>query len=265
MDLGLTGRVAVITGGDSGMGKATAELLVREGAKVALIDRTLEPLEQATQEVGQFGEVLAVQADLTKLEEVEAAKRRVIERFGAVHILVHAAGITGASQEFLQLSDEDWYKTIEVDLMGAVRICRAFIPAMRKAGWGRVILISSEDAVQPYPEEVPYCACKAALLNLAKNLSKAYAKDGVLVNTVSPAYIASPMTDAMMEKRSKQMGVSFDEAIASFLKEERPHLELKRRGRPEEVADVIGFLCSERSSFVVGSNWRVDGGSVATL
>jgi 3-oxoacyl-[acyl-carrier protein] reductase len=255
----------VITGGDSGIGKATAELLVREGAKVALINKTLESLEQAAKEVGQFGDVFAVQADLTKLEAVEAAQRQILDRFGTVHILVNAAGITGAASDFLELSDADWYETLEIDLMAAVRVCRAFIPSMRSAGWGRVVLIASEDAVQPYPEEVPYCACKAAILNLAKNLSKAYAKDGVLVNTVSPAYIATSMTDAMMEKRSKQMGVSFDEAIASFLQENRPHLELKRRGKVEEVANVIGFLCSERSSFVLGSNYRVDGGSVASL
>ncbi|MBW4686743.1 MAG: SDR family oxidoreductase [Komarekiella atlantica HA4396-MV6] len=265
MDLGFNGKVAVITGGDSGIGKATAQLLVREGAEVAIIDKTSEALEQAAKEISKFKEVFAVQADLTKLEEVEAAKRQIIERFQTVHILVNAAGITGATADFLELSDEEWYETIEVDLMAAVRICRAFIPLMREVGWGRVVLISSEDAVQPYPEEVPYCACKAAVLNLAKNLSKAYAKDGVLVNTVSPAYIASPMTDAMMKKRSQQLGVNFDEAIASFLDEQRPHIELKRRGKPEEVAAVIAFLCSEQSSFVVGFNYRVDGGSVASL
>jgi 3-oxoacyl-[acyl-carrier protein] reductase len=178
---------------------------------------------------------------------------------------VHAAGITGATGDFLELSDEAWYKTIETDFMAGVRTCRAFIGAMREVGWGRVILISSEDAVQPYPEEMPYCACKAALLNFAKNLSKAYAKDGVLINTVSPAFIATPMTDAMMEKLSKQKNISFDEAIASFLKENRPHIQLQRRGKAEEVASVIAFLCSERSSFVLGSNWRVDGGSVASI
>lgn len=265
MDLGLKGKVAVVTGGDSGIGKATADLLVREGAKVAVIDKTSESLKQAVEEISQFGEALAVQADLTNLEEVEAAKRQILEQFGTVHILVHAAGITGATGDFLELSDDDWYKTIEVDLMAAVRTCRAFIPAMREAGWGRVIILSSEDAVQPYPEELPYCACKAGLLNLAKGLSKAYGGDGVLVNTVSPAFIATPMTDAMMEKRSQQMGSSFDEAIDSFLKENRPDLELKRRGKPEEVAGVITFLCSERSSFVLGANYRVDGGSVASI
>ncbi|MEH2247783.1 SDR family NAD(P)-dependent oxidoreductase [Nostoc sp.] len=265
MDLGLKGKVAVITGGDSGIGKATAKLLAHEGAKVTIIDKTSESLHLAAEDLRKSGEIFTVQADLTKPEEVEAAKNQINERFGTVQILVHAAGITGATGDFLELSDQEWYETIEVDLMATVRTCRAFIGAMRKAGWGRVILISSEDALQPYLEEIPYCACKAAVLNLAKNLSKAYAKDGVLVNAVSPAYIATPMTDAMMEKRSKQMGVSFNEAIDSFLNEQRPHIELKRRGKPEEVAAVIAFLCSEQSSFVVGSNYRVDGGSVASL
>ena len=265
MDLGIKGKIAVITGADSGIGKATAQLLAQEGAKIALIDNTEKQIQEAALEISKFGEVLAVKADLTKLEEVEAAKRQILERFGTVHILVHAAGITGATKEFLELTDEEWYQTIDIDLMGAVRICRALIPAMREVGWGRVVLVSSEDAVQPYPEEMPYCACKAGVLNLAKNLSKAYAKDGVLVNSVSPAFIATPMTDAMMSKRSQKMGVSFDEAIDSFLNEDRPSLELHRRGKAEEVAAVIAFLCSEQSSFVLGANYRVDGGSVATL
>lgn len=129
----------------------------------------------------------------------------------------------------------------------------------------KVPLIGSEDALQPYPEELPYCASKAGVLNLAKGLSKAYAKDGVLVNAVSPAFIATPMTDAMMNQRSQQQGTSFEQAIETFLQQNRPSLELKRRGRAEEVAAVITFLCSERSSFVVGSNYRVDGGSVASV
>jgi NAD(P)-dependent dehydrogenase (short-subunit alcohol dehydrogenase family) len=149
--------------------------------------------------------------------------------------------------------------------MAAVRLCRTLIPLMQQSSWGRIVLITSEDAVQPYIDEMPYCAAKAGLLNFAKNLSKAYAKDGILVNSVAPAFIATPMTDAMMEKRADKLDVSVDEAIATFLKEKRPHLELQRRGRAEEVAAVIAFLCSQRSSFVVGSNYRVDGGSVAAM
>ncbi|MDY7020644.1 MAG: SDR family oxidoreductase, partial [Cyanobacteriota bacterium] len=253
------------TGGDSGIGHATAKLLATEGVKIVLLDKTSEKLQQALEDIQKIGEAIAVQADLTNLEEVKAAKQQILDRFGGVHILVNAAGITGAQKEFLELTDEDWYETIEVDFMAAVRVCRAFIPMMQQAKWGRIVLVGSEDAMQPYTDEMPYCAAKAGILNLTKNLSKAYAKDGILVNSVSPAFIATPMTDKMMEKRAEKLNVGFDQAIESFLEEERPHLVLQRRGKAQEVASVIAFLCSEQSSFVVGSNYRVDGGSVATV
>jgi 3-oxoacyl-[acyl-carrier protein] reductase len=144
-------------------------------------------------------------------------------------------------------------------------MCRAFIPGMVEEKWGRVVLTGSEDAVQPYCVELPYCAAKAGVLNLAKGLSKTYARQGVLVNAVSPAYIATPMTDVMMEKRAKEKHCTFDEAIASFLIEERPTLELNRRGQAEEVAATMVYLCSSRASFINGANFRVDGGSVATV
>ena len=265
MDLGLNNKIAVITGGDSGMGKATAEILAKEGAKIALIDKTQEQLEQTVQDLKPYGEIMGVQSDLTNLEEVEAAKEQILQHYGKVHILLHAAGITGATGDFLEISDEDWEKAVAVDLLATVKVCRAFIPIMQTEKWGRIVLVTSEDALQPYTDEMPYCACKAAVLNFAKNLSKAYAQDGILVNSVSPAFIATPMTDVMMEKRAKKLDVSFDKAIATFLEEKRPHLELKRRGEPQEVAAVIAFLCSEQSSFVVGSNYRVDGGAVASI
>lgn len=265
MELGIKGKVALITGGDSGMGRATAKILADAGVKIALSDKTAENLQETVEEVKTVGEAFAVQADLTNLAEIEAAKDQIVDHYGTVDILVNCAGITGATGDFWDITDEQWMQAIDIDLMGAVRVCRVFTPLMRQSGWGRVVLVASEDAVQPYTDEMPYCAAKAGVLNFTKNLSKACAKDGVLVNSVSPAFIATPMTDAMMEKRADKMGVSFDEAIATFLKEERPHLELQRRGKAQEVAAVIAFLCSQHSSFVVGANYRVDGGSVASI
>ena len=265
MDLGIKGKVALITGGDSGIGRATAKILANEGVKLALLDKTTDELQETVDELSDMGEVIAVSADLTQLDEVKAARDQIVERYGTVDIVVNAAGITGATGDFLEITDEEWLQAIEVDLMAAVRVARVFIPVMQKAGWGRLIFITSEDAVQPYVDEMPYCAAKAGLLNFTKNLSKQYAKDGILVNSVAPAYIETPMTDAMMEKRADENDTSFDEAVKSFLQEERPHLVLERRGRPEEVAAVISFLCSDLASFVVGSNYRVDGGSVAGI
>jgi 3-oxoacyl-[acyl-carrier protein] reductase len=263
MDLGISGRVAVVTGGDSGIGLATARFLLAEGVKVVLSDMKQEDVEKAAASLQ--GEVVCVAADLTRADQVEALATKANSAFGSVDILVHAAGITGPTGVFHTLTDDDWYKAIDTDFMAAVRVARAFIPSMAERGWGRVVLTASEDAVQPYTDELPYCAAKAAILNLSKGLSKTYAKQGVLVNTISPAFIHTPMTDAMMEKRAAEKGVSFDEAVTTFLKEERPNLELGRRGKPHEVAAAIAFMCSELASFMNGANVRIDGGSVATM
>lgn len=265
MKLGIADRVALVTGGDSGIGKATARLLLEEGVRVALSDRPGEALDRAAADLQRFGELVALPADLTQDGDVRRLFAEAAQRLGAPDIVVNAAGVTGATGDFLQVDDAGWQQTLEINLMGAVRVARAAIPAMRARRWGRIVLLGSEDAVQPYVEELAYCASKAAIVNLAKGLSKAYGSDNVLVNTVSPAFIATPMTDAMMEKRAQELGVSTQQAIDSFLDEKRPGMALHRRGEPEEVAAMIAFLCSERASFVNGSNIRVDSGSVMTV
>lgn len=266
MDLGISGRVAVVTGAKSGMGRSTAEHLLREGVHVVLTDKEGPELQATASELSALGQVRAVEADLSTAKGIEVLAAFANMAFDdKPTILVCAAGITGASGDFLELTDEDWIEAIQTDLMAGVRATRAFIPHMRKAGWGRVVLFSSEDAVQPYIEELPYAAAKAGVLNLAKGLSKAYGPDGVLVNAVGPAFVATPMTDAQMEKKAKEKGISFDAAIKLTLDEERPGIVAKRRGRAEEVAAAVTFLCSEHASFITGEFLRVDGGSVMTM
>lgn len=265
MDFGIKGKVALVTGADSGIGKHTARLLLEEGCIVAISDKPGGQVKQSAEELSALGQVIAIEADITDTDAVEAMVAEARERQGAADILVNCAGVTGATGDFLQVDDAGWQETLDINLMGAVRVCRAAIPAMREKKWGRVVLIGSEDAVQPYVDELAYCASKAGILNLAKGLSKAYGCDNVLVNSVSPAFIETPMTDAMMEKRADENGTSVDEAIESFLEEERPGMTLKRRGRAEEVAAAIVFLCSERASFINGAALRVDSGSVQTM
>lgn len=266
MDLGITGKTALVSGADSGIGLATARTLVGEGARVVLTDVDQSKLDEALDTVGaEEGKAYAFAADLTKPDDIDALVQQVEEAVGGIDILVHSAGITGATGLFHEVDEAGWQETIDVNLLAPARLTRAFLPSMRGRGWGRIVFIASEDAEQPYPDEIPYCAAKAGLLALSKGLSKTYAKEGILVNAVSPAFIATPMTDAMMEKRAQELGVSFDEAVASFLEEERPGIELKRRGEAFEVAPIIALLCSERASFVNGANWRIDGGSVATI
>lgn len=266
MDLKIEGKVAVITGADSGIGKETAKILAQEGVKIVMSDLEKDSLEKVAEEISIYAPakdyIIPIAADLKKVLEVERLAEQVKSIYGGADIVVHSAGARGAAGDFLTLSDEDWNETIDIDLMGAVRVARAFIPQMKQKRWGRLVFISSENAIQPYEEESPYNACKAAIVNLSKCLSRAYAKDGVLINCVSPAYIETPMTNAMMEELAKERGSSVDEAVDWFLKNKRPHIEVQRRGQADEVAAVIAFLCSELASFVNGSNYRVDGGSV---
>lgn len=262
MDLGIKGKRALITGGSGGMGIEVAKLFKEEGAHPFLTDIDEDALKKADADIGGVAGTMV--ADLTDTGDIAKLKDRLAEQ-GGCDILVHAAGITGAKGDPLEMADEDWMEAWEIDFMSAVRLSRALVPHMVDKGWGRVVFVTSENAVQPYADEAVYNAAKAALLNFTKCVSMPYAPKGVLFNTVSPAFIETPMTDGMMEKRAEEMGVSMDEAIKSFLKEERPFLTLGRRGRVEEVAPVIALLCSDRASFTVGSAYRVDGGSVGAM
>lgn len=266
MDLGLEGRVALVTGGDSGIGWHTAQQLLAEGATVVITDRDEDKLKKAEAALdAPSGTLHAFAADVTSADSVNDLAAKTAAAVGDIDILVQAAGIHGAGGLFHEIDDDGWADTIETDLLGQVRVTRAFLPGLRRGGWGRIVFLASEDAQQPYIDELPYCAAKAGVLALAKGLSKTYGSEGVLVNSVSPAFIHTPMTDEMMDKRAEDMKTSRDEAISTFLDEQRPGIEVKRRGEPDEVASVIVFLCSERASFVNGSNYRVDAGSVATI
>lgn len=266
MDLGISGRTALVTGADSGIGWHTAKLLLEEGATVVISDQDADDLATAAEKLkAPEGKLFAFDADITSLDALASLHERVQDAVGDIDILVQSAGVTGAQGKFHEISDEGWTKTIDIDLLGPVRLVRQFLPSLRKGGWGRLVFLASEDAVQPYDDELPYCAAKAGILALAKGLSRSYASEGLLVNAVSPAFIHTPMTDAMMDKRAEELGTTRAKAITSFLAEERPYMELGRRGEPEEVAAVIAFLCSDRASFVNGSNYRVDAGSVATI
>ncbi len=266
MDLGIAGRVALVTGGDSGIGWHTAQQLLAEGVTVVISDLDQERLDAAAAQLGApEGRLFAFAADVTSLESLAGLRRRVEEAVGEIDILVQSSGITGAQGLFHEVDDAGWLQTLEVDLMGPVRLTATFLPHLRNGGWGRIVYLASEDALQPYDDEIPYCSAKAGVLALMKGLSRSYAEEGLLVNAVSPAFIATPMTDAMMEKKSAEDGTSFDDAVDDFVRTKRPFMALKRRGRPEEVASVIALLVSDRASFVNGANYRVDAGSVGAL
>lgn len=262
MDLGIRGKTALITGGSGGLGSATAQLLAAEGAKVVLTDLDEGKLARTAEEIGHGAEWVA--CDLVDTGDIARLGAFMQER-GGCDILCALAGVTGEKGDPLEMTDEEYHRVWETNFLSAVRLTRTMVPQMVDKGWGRVVCVTSENAVQPYVDEAVYNTSKAALLNYIKGLSQAYSSKGVLCNTVSPAFIETPMTDGMMKSRSETLGVGFDEAIESFLKEERPFLRIGRRGRASEVAPAIALLCSDILSFTTGSAFRVDGGAVGTM
>ncbi|WP_116125229.1 SDR family NAD(P)-dependent oxidoreductase [Lewinella sp. IMCC34183] len=260
MDLKIKDRKALITGAAGGMGEATARILLDEGVTVILTDIDGDGLQATVDRLGKG--VKTVTADLT----TDAGAQAVADAAGDIDILVHTCGVTGAKGDPLDdVSLDDYRDAYETDFLSGVRMAKAFVPGMRKRGWGRAVYVTSENVAQPYTEEAVYNAAKAAVLTFVKGMAQEYAIDGVLVNSVAPAFIETGMTDGMMDKRAKKLDASKEEAISTFLNEKRPHLVLHRRGKAEEVAAVIAFLCSELASFVVGVNYRVDGGSVQSI
>jgi len=266
MNLEVKGKVVLVTGASKGIGLAIANAFAAEGAKVALNARGIDDLDRAVEAIKRAGgEAAAFPADVTDAAAVTAMVEAVAKRFGTINVLVNNAGGVGSFASFDDLTDDDWHSILELNVMSAVRVTRATLPYMRRNKWGRIINISSESAVQPDAAMAHYNASKAAMTNLTKSLSKAYAIEGILVNTVSPAMIMTPLVEGIFDGEARAKGITRDQAVAGFLATSRAHIEVKRPGTSEEVAAAVVFLASEAASFINGTDLRVDGGSVAHM
>lgn len=264
MDLKLQNRHAIVTGGSKGIGKGIAKALAEEGCSVSICARTRDELEATAEELRETGAViLSIKADLTDDDGIEKVVSETVKEFGSIDILVNNAGTIGQSGTFEGTPLDEWRSLFELNLFAVVSITQKVIPYMKDQGWGRIINISSENGSQPYPDMIHYSASKGALDNFSKSLSKQYASENILVNTVSPAFIMTPLVESMMDQEAEEQGVAREEAVAQFLKNNRPHIELERPGTIEEVGSIVAFLASDKASFINGSNYRVDGGSVA--
>jgi 3-oxoacyl-[acyl-carrier protein] reductase len=265
MELGLTGKVAVVTGSSKGIGRSIAEALAREGVQVVINSRNAKELDATAAEMRKSGATVHVAAsDVTEAAGARLPVEEAVKRFGTIHILVNNAGGVGRFGAFEDLSDEEWLDAYKLNVLSAVRASRAALPHMQQQKWGRIINISSESGVQPDPVMPHYNAAKSALNSLTKSLSKAYGKDGILVNTVSPAFVRTPLLDGFLAQTANTRGISLEEAEQALLREFRPNILLGRAGRSDETASICVFLASEQASFITGSNYRVDGGSVAS-
>jgi 3-oxoacyl-[acyl-carrier protein] reductase len=241
MDLGLSRRTAVVTGGSRGIGAETVRLLEAEGARVLAVSRT-EHIDVTAPDI---------------------AEQIVARLDGEPDILVNNAG-TSFARGLDELTDEDWHGLWELHVMAPMRLMRAFAPGMAERGWGRIVNVTSSAGKRPSLTNGAYSVSKAAQMSLSRTFADVYAPQGVLINSVAPGPTASELWTApggMADQTAEARGVSREES----LEVQEAKVPLGRFATSEEIASVIVFLCSERASTVTGSNWSVDGGTVATI
>lgn len=256
MDLGIAGRVAIVTGGSRGIGRAVAERLCREGASVALCARNRDSLAEARRALEAIGgQVLAVEADLTE----PAAADRVVEAtaaaWGRIDILVNNAG-AARGIPFDELTQDLWLENLQLKLFGYLRMARLVLPHLRRNGWGRIVNVAGLAGLQPSPLTMPVGLNNAGILNVMKALADGEAANHILVTTVCPGPILTERQTRLLQDAARTKGTSLEAAQ----REATSAIPLGRMGRPEEVADVVAFLASERASYITGSLVLVDGG-----
>jgi len=258
MDLGLRGRVAIVCAASQGLGKATAMGFAREGANVVICSRDRRRIAAAAKEIASVARnvrVVPVVADLSKAADIKRLVATALKKFHRVDVLVTNSGGPPVAP-FPDLDDATWQKGVELTLMSAVRCIRAVLPHMRNQKWGRVIAITSIAAKQPLDDIVVSSTLRPGILGLAKVLSNQYAKDGVLVNCVTPGFILTARQKEISAARAAKERTTAEE----YIRESSRAVPLGRFGDPEELANVIVFLGSERASYVNGATIAVDGG-----
>jgi 3-oxoacyl-[acyl-carrier protein] reductase/bacilysin biosynthesis oxidoreductase BacG len=259
MDLGLRGKVAIVTGSSDGIGYAVASSLASEGSRVVLCARREPLLLEARQNIEKEtgAEILAIACDVQNFTDVRRLVATVVERFGAIDILINNAGSVPSIQ-FTDIDDAQWYKLLEGKLLGYIRVTREVMPHMRKSGWGRIINVAGTAGWEPSNTSMAVGLNNAAVMNWTKSLSLQYAADGILVTAVAPGSIETPRQVRNRQREAEITGKSVGEIREARTQE----IPLHRLGRADEVANVVVFLASERSSYVTGTCVTVDGGVV---
>jgi NAD(P)-dependent dehydrogenase (short-subunit alcohol dehydrogenase family) len=223
-------------------------------------------VDQAVADIRKAGgTAIGIAADVALADSAEAVVREAIKQFGKVDILINNAGGQRKRGGFDELTDQDFLDAYTDNVLSVVRMVRAVLPSMRERHWGRIINIVSEASTQPERVFQHYNAAKAAELNLSKSLSKALARDGILVNAVAPGLISTAGIEADFARAALEQNRSVEEVKAEFVRKFKVGLALARAGEPAEVASVVAFLASDRASYVTGANYRVDGGSVVGI
>ena len=262
MDLRIEGRAALVCGSSSGLGRAIAKVLAEEGCRVAVNGRDQARLDQAVELVRRTArrDVEGFRADVSVPEEAESLVREVKDRFGSLDILICNAGGPPAVS-FHDAPVEAWQAALDLNLVSAVRLCRAAVPLMRKRQWGRIVCITSIAAKQPLPGLILSTTARAGVLGFAKALADELAPEAITVNVVCPGYMRTERVEDLAGQRSKQTKRTTHEVMASFIKD----VPVGRMGEPEELAAAVAFLASERASYITGAALQVDGGFVRSI
>jgi 3-oxoacyl-[acyl-carrier protein] reductase len=264
MDLGITGRVAVVTGASRGIGRAVAEALAAEGVALVLSARGAADLEQTTAELAETGaDVVAVPADALDPAGAATLAAAAVDRYGRVDMLVNNAGGDSGRLPFHELDDEAWEHAYRLNVVSAVRLTRALLPGMRDRRWGRIVNVSSYTARVPEPFCGPYAAAKAALLNLTRTLSRTYGGEGIVTNCVMPGLTRTDGVTAGFADAVTATGRTEDDLLAAMLR--RAPIDVGRPGEASEVAAAIAYLCSEQAAWISGTGLLVDGGTVRSV
>ena len=262
METGLKGRVAIVAASSQGIGRATAEAFAVEGCRVAMCARNAQTLEAAADGIRNRtgAEVFAHAFDVTDAAAVHDFVALVAQKFGSVDICVTNAGGPPA-KGFLAASVEDWHKAVDANFLSTVYFAREVIPYMQCQRWGRIITLTSISTKQPVPDLVLSNAVRAAVVGLVRSLANEFGKDGILVNNVGPGYTATDRLKELAQARSKSSGRTEDEIFAGWAND----AALKRVAEPQEIADTIVWLASERASYITGQTILIDGGAYKGL
>lgn len=263
MDYHLSGRVALVNAASKGLGRAIAQALANEGARVVISSRDRSQIERAAKEIASSSgcEVLAVVADVSLPESADHLVQAAVERFGGLDILINNSGGPPGGR-FDDFGDAQWQDAFELLLLNVVRMVRASLPHLRSSGRGRIINVASTSVRQPIPGLILSNSLRAGVAGLAKTLADELAVDQITVNMVLPGRILTDRLRGLFDERARHQGVDVDDLVRAEVGKETP---LGRVGEPADLADLVVFLCSEAASYITGQTIAVDGGQVKGL
>jgi NAD(P)-dependent dehydrogenase (short-subunit alcohol dehydrogenase family) len=259
MDLQINGKLALVSGSTAGIGYAIAQALAAEGARVIVNGRTQQAAQQAAERIraATGADTLAHAGDLTQADAAQA----LVQQHPGIEILVNNLGIFEATP-FEEITDADWLRFFQANVLSGARLARLCLPAMRRANWGRIIFISSESALHIPPEMVHYGMTKSAQIAVARGLAESLAGTGITVNSVLPGPTRSRGVGDFVEQLARAQGQTFAQMEQLFFEKTRPTSLIKRFARPEEVAAMVAYIASPLASATTGAALRVDGGVV---